>query len=330
MAAKITVLGGGAWGTAIAHLLANNGHDILIWCHEPDVAEDINFRHENSYYFSSIELPVSIKATGSLQEAIEGSSIIFEAVPVMFLRETLEHAREFIHDDQLWVVLSKGIEKDSHFFPSQIIDELFEKRVRVAALGGPNFARELAEKNVSATAVASSDPVTRRYVADLVASSYFIPYLTDDIIGVQVGGALKNVIALSLGIAYGAQAGDNTRAFILTQGLSEMALFAKHCGARSETLYGLSGFGDLVLTSTGILSKNMRFGKLLGEGNLFSHISREGILPEGINTIQSVKQIVDSNELNLPLMSATYDLIFNGRSFNELLECISCWTYDDV
>lgn len=321
MAQHVTVLGAGAWGTAIAHLLASNGQAVFLWCHEPDVATDINFRHENSYYLPSVELPSSIYATASLEEALVGAEMVFEAVPVMFLRITLEHARQYIHDNQLWVVLSKGIEQNTHYFPSQMINDVFDQRVRIAALGGPNFARELAEKRLSAATIASAahDPLAAHAVKQVVRAPYFIPYLSDDLLGVQIGGALKNVIALGLGIAHGAQAGDNTRAFIITEGLAELGLFARHYGAQPETVYGLSGLGDLVLTSTGLLSKNMLFGKLLGEGNLFSDISREGLLPEGINTVQSVKQIIDVHGLDLPLMRGIYEFIFNDTMLSDML-----------
>ncbi len=324
-AQAVTILGGGAWGTAVAHLLASCGHNVLLWCFESEIADEINQQHHNSYYFSGIELPKKIRATASLKEACVHSTIIFEAVPVLFLRKTLEQAKPFVTDQHVWVVLSKGIENKTGFVPSQIIDDVFNRLCRTAIFSGPSFARDLAAQEVTGIdlAVEKDDAGLAILINKLVSCNYCLINIVNDKIGVQLGGALKNVIALTMGIALGAQASDNTRAFILTRGLDELAQCASYFGAEQKTLYGLSGFGDLILTSLGSLSKNMSFGVKLGQGMQFGHMSREGVLPEGINTIRSLVEIMKEKNLHFPLIKVTHDIIFSGYSFADLIAVLS-------
>lgn len=319
MSKTITILGAGAWGTAIAHLLATNGHDVTMWCHEPELTEEINQKNTNSFYLPDVELPGNIRATASIQEALEGAHIIFEAIPVKYLRTVLEHARDFITHNQTWVLLSKGIEQESFLVPSQIIDDVMEYSVKKVALCGPSFAHDLVEAVPTGVMVASDDKKLAHAIALLLSNQYFSCTLSSDILGVQLCAALKNVFALTIGIAFGAQARDNTIALLLTRALAEMAEVIEVFGGNQETIYSLAGIGDLVLTCYGSLSKNFTLGKLLGQGSLLQDISSEGIFPEGINTIQSLVKLAENKSLNLPIVQATYGFIFEDKSFTDLV-----------
>lgn len=313
------MLGAGAWGTAVAHLLATNGHHVTMWCHEPELAQEINVQHTNSLYLPDIELPHTIRATASMQEAFDGAHIIFEAVPVKYLRETLEHAQPFFNHDQLWVVLSKGIEQATFLAPSQIIDEAMGCLVRKVVVCGPSFARDLVEAVPTGVVVASDNETYANEVAKCLTNDYFACALSQDMLGVQVCAALKNVYALAIGIAFGAQARDNTVALLLTRSLEEMAVVVQALGGKQETVYGLAGIGDLVLTCYGSLSKNFTLGKFLGQGTLLRDVSSEGLFPEGINTIQSLVQLAKEKSLTLPVAQGTYNFIFQAGSFTDLV-----------
>lgn len=319
MRKSITILGAGAWGTAIAHLLATNGHDVTIWCHEPELTEEINQNQTNSFYLPDVDLPHNIRATASIQEALEGVDIIFEAVPVKYLRTVLEHARTFINKNQIWVILSKGIELESFHVPSQIIDDVMEYAVQKVVVCGPSFARDLVEAVPTGVMVASDHQKLAQTIASLLTNNYFSCSLSDDLLGVQLCAALKNVFALTIGIAFGAQARDNTVALLLTRALAEMADVVQAFGAKQETVYSFAGIGDLVLTCYGSLSKNFTLGKLLGQGALLHDISSEGVFPEGINTIQSLIQLAEKKSLKLPVVQGTYDFIFEDQSFTDLV-----------
>lgn len=309
---NIAMLSEGAWGSSIALLLARNGHSVKIWCYQERVVSEINDTHENKSFLPNFPLPKNITATSSIAEAVRDVDWIFEAVPVQFLRESINQAKEHIKNSQKWVLLSKGIEQNSLQFPSQIVSDILGN-VQCGVLAGPSFARDVAEKKITAVTVAAADCDFANEIQKLVANDYFRPYLSNDIVGVQVGAALKNVITLGIGMLEGAGYTDNTKAFILTRGLHEMAQLAQKVGGRQETVYGLSGVGDLVLTGFGSLSKNLKVGRLLGEGKSLDAILQEtGFIPEGINTVQSVHQLLEKNKIALPICNGIYEVIFNG------------------
>lgn len=319
MRKSITILGAGAWGTAIAHLLATNGHEVTVWCHEPELTEEINQNHTNSFYLPDVELPYNIRATASMQEAFDGAHIIFEAVPVKYLRTVLEHARGFVNKDQIWVILSKGIEQESFLVPSQILDEVMNFSVKKVAVCGPSFARDLVEAVPTGVIVASDYEHLAQVISSVLINNYFSCTLSGDLLGVQLAAALKNVFALTIGIAFGTQARDNTVALLFTRALAEMGKVVQAFGGQQETVYSLAGVGDLVLTCYGSLSKNFTLGKLLGQGTLLQDISSEGVFPEGINTIQSLIQLAEKKSLKLPIVQGTYGFIFEYQSFTDLV-----------
>lgn len=323
---KVAILGAGAWGTAIATLFAHNGYRVLLWSHDPDVVTSIQEKGINERYLPEVVLDTSkIIPTTSLKEAVCGAKWVCEATPVAYLRGVLEQSKACFAKEQIWVVLSKGIEQNSLLFPSQMIDDVFEYSPDKIVLGGPSFALDLAQKKITAVAVAATDYRLGKDLQTALANEYFLPCLSLDMIGVQLGGALKNVITLMIGMLDGAEFTDNAKAFIFTRGLHEMVVLARSMGAHKETLYGLSGVGDLVLTSMGSLSRNLHVGYRLGSGESLKSILEEtGYTPEGINTVLSLHQMIERQGLSMPIFRGAYELIFQGKSLrlflNELME----------
>ena len=316
---KIALLGSGAWGTAIAHLLADNGHQVLLWAHEPEVALEINTHHTNSYYLPDLILPKNITATASLQEALAFSDTIGQAIPMLFLRQTLSHALSYDTLPRYWFMLTKGIEQSTALLPTQLLQELWvreregEEAPFLAVVSGPSFARELVEQRSTAVMVAAA-PHDKQWIQELsllLSNDYFHCSPSDDLIGVQLTGALKNVIALMMGIIKGAGGGDNTRAWLLTNALQEMAAIARAYGASEASIYSLAGLGDLVLTSLGGLSKNMHYGMRIGQGEF---LTREGVMPEGVNTLQAILPLLKKKSLRAPLIEAVYQIVFQEAS----------------
>ncbi|MCB9493008.1 MAG: NAD(P)-dependent glycerol-3-phosphate dehydrogenase [Epsilonproteobacteria bacterium] len=318
---KITILGAGAWGTAIASILAHNGYEPLLWCYESVVCDQVNREQCNATYFPGFKLSQTVKATTDLSKAFAHSSWIFEAVPVKCLRSVLKQANEHNTPQHRWVLLSKGIEQETLALPSQILQQELGQNIPFAVLAGPNFADELAQHVVTATTVASQDQALLAQICALLKNDFFKPYLSADPIGVQVGGAIKNVLALLTGIAQTAGYKDNTTAFLLTRGLHEIGIIAQHYGGQHETVYGLSGLGDMILSSLGGLSKNLKAGRLVGQGLTIDQLGEHfPTLPEGINTVQSVHQLATKHNLDLPVCINTYHCAFQGLTFQEFLQ----------
>ena len=318
---RISVLGEGAWGTAFASLLADNGYEVTLWCYYPDVAESITKKHLNNKYLPDFVLSENIKATASLKEAVCDVEFVFEAIPVQFLRSVLEQTTDFFSKEQTWVVLSKGIEQETLLLPSQIIDDVFGYETKKAVLVGPSFAHDVMEKQVTGVTLAATDCKVGMILRKMLANDYFRPYVSLDMIGAQMGAALKNVITLGIGLLKGADYSDNAQAFLLTRGLHEIAQVAVAAGGRQETVYGLSGVGDLVLTAMGEKSKNLEVGKELGAGKkLKTILQKTGYIPEGLNTVKSIAQLMSIHELDLPICAGIYSVIYKDMSVHALLK----------
>lgn len=317
---QIGMIGEGAWGTAVATLLAHNGYTVKIWCHDTSVVDQINNNHENSRYLPGITLDKKISATDSLEDAIYESEWVFEAIPVQYLREVLKEAAQFCRPNQHWVVLSKGIERDSLLLPTQIIQDTFDTLVQLSICAGPSFALDVANKQITAVALAAADCHEGRALQQIMASDYFRPYTTTDVIGVQASAALKNVITLAVGILEGAGYTDNPQAFILSRGLQEMSKLVDALGGRQDTVYGLSGVGDLWLTASGDLSRNLQVGRRIGAGESVDEIiAQTGYTPEGLNTVQAVRELIEQKNLSLPVCSGIYEIIYSGKSVTQFL-----------
>lgn len=317
----VVVLGGGAWGCAIANLLADRNCDVLLWCREQEVADEINRQHRNSVYLAGLQLHSRVKATTDLAAAANHSELIFEAIPVAYLRSVL-HAFKPYQTNHRWVVLSKGIEQHSFALPSQIIEETI-KPSAVAVIAGPSYARDLVELQFTAAVLASADEELSRDLLRILPCYYFCLIPSRDVAGVQVAGAVKNVLALAVGIAKGAGCKDNTIAFILTRGMEEMAGILMFFGGERLTMYGLAGLGDMLLTCTGSLSKNQRAGVLLGQGKSPADVRAEfKTMPEGVNTAQSLAVLMDREGLSFPIMTATQRFITGNDSIEDFFKLV--------
>ncbi|MEX0939939.1 MAG: NAD(P)H-dependent glycerol-3-phosphate dehydrogenase [Candidatus Babeliales bacterium] len=316
----VCVLGEGAWGTAIATLLASNNIEVQLWCYDKNIAEDIKISRYNNRYLPNVYLDAKIKPITDIAKATKNVSWIFEAIPVKFLRKVIEEIKQYAVNEKNWVILSKGIEQDTLLLPSQIIDDVFKISVPKAVLLGPSYAQDLAHKEITAVTLGVNDCMLGYSLQELLNNDYFRSYLSLDIMGAQVGAAIKNVITLAVGMLDGAGHTDNVKAFILTRGLTEMITLAKLYNGRPETLYGLCGVGDLVLTAMGKLSKNREVGRRLGKGQKLEKILDEtGYIPEGINTVNSVHQLIENHNLDLPICNGVYQIINGKQSIDGLL-----------
>lgn len=327
---QVSILGGGAFGTSFATLLANNGYNVKLWCYEPETAQAIEKDRCNEKFLPGIKLDERIVTVTDLQEALSGATWVFEATPVKFLRSVLQKSSPFFSEDQNWVLLSKGIENETLLLPGQILDDVFKTTVKKAVVGGPSFAMDIAKKQITGVTVASEDENIGRKLQTMLACDYFRPYFSRDFTGVQIGGALKNVLTLGIGMLEGAGFTDNTKAFLFTCGLREMATCARELGANQQTLYGFSGVGDLVLTSMGGLSRNLLVGKRLGEGQSIDQILQEtGLIPEGINTVRSVHQLCENHKLDLPVFDGLYSVIFENKTVHDFLRDLMARPLED-
>jgi glycerol-3-phosphate dehydrogenase (NAD(P)+) len=316
---SVTVLGAGAWGTALALLCARNGHNVTLWCFESDVADEITHHRINKCYFPDIILDAPITATTSLSDALHAADLIIEAIPIAYLRSILTQAKPFHQPHHTWIVTSKGIELDTLLFPADIIKDVL-KTNNTVVLSGPSFARDIANKQITAIDVSASD-TNLAVLQQLFCNNYFSLTQCSDPIGMQVGGALKNVIAIGVGILEGAGYTDNTKALFVTKALQELTGLVKILGGNPQTLYGLSGIGDIIVTAMGTLSKNKLFGKLVGNGLTFDEIKQQmPQLPEGVNTLQSLHEMQKRHAINMPLCTKIYEIVFKDATVAQLIE----------
>lgn len=324
MRKKIAILGAGAWGTAVATVLAHNGHDVTLWCFESDVVDTIQKNRCNERYLPTITLQPSIKATNDIALVVAGADIIFEAIPIAFLRSVLLKAKPHITSHVHWVVLSKGIENETLLLPSAIIQDVLGLTTNVAVVAGPTFAQELAQGRFSAAIVAGEHVSFCNEIISLLENTYFMLQASNDPIGVQVGGAVKNVIALAIGIARGAKQTENTVAYLVTGGIRELAKIMELFGGKKETALSLAGLGDLVLTCMGTLSKNLNVGCMIGQGICLSDIrAKPGmVLPEGVNTLRSLDELAGKKGVFLPLCRGAYECVFEGKPFEVMLDLV--------
>jgi len=318
----VAVLGAGSWGTALGHLLAGRGHDVVMWAVEPEVVAGIQEQHRNPLYMVDAVLPPNMTATGSLEVALRGAQMVLFTIPVQALRERLRQMAPLLPQVPL-VICSKGIERGT----LATLDEVFRQELPeplhryIAVLSGPSFAAEVIDQHPTNVTLACRDLEVARQAQAAIATRNFRVYTTDDVIGVEIGGALKNILAIVVGGADELGLGHNTRAALITRGLAEITRIAVKLGARPETLLGLSGVGDLVLTCTGDLSRNRSVGKLLARGLTMQEVSAQmKNVAEGVPTTESAHQLAQRHGIDAPIIDAVYQVLYQGKSVLEAMQ----------
>ena len=310
---KIAVLGGGSFGTAMANLSSKNGCEVTLWVRDKRSVKSMQKTHINKKYLPDHKLDERLQFTHDLQAAVKGKDLIFVAVPSSAFRETLQKIAPFI-SAQAIVSLTKGMEKDTFALMSDVIaDEL--PNVAFGVMSGPNLAKEIMNNMPSATVIASQSAALRLAVQTALHSAFFRVFASDDLIGVELGGALKNIYAIAMGMAAAYDIGENTKAMILTRALAEMSRFGVQAGANPLTFLGLSGVGDLYATCSSTLSRNYQIGNMLGRGmSLDQAIKKLGQTAEGINTIQQVNEKAMKAGIYMPITHALHDIIYEDKA----------------
>jgi len=320
---RCAVIGAGAWGTAIADLLVRNGHEVRLWAHEPDVVEAINGRHENVRFLAGAQLFPALVATGRLEHAGDGAQCVAYVTPSHVLRSIVRQSRAAVSRGATLVVASKGIELGTLATMTAVVHEEMPEH-DVVALSGPSFAAEVVAQQPTAVVAASRAPDAATLVQCTFSSSNFRVYTHDDVLGVELGGALKNVIAVAVGIAEGLGLGYNPRAALITRGLAEMTRLGVALGASPRTFAGLAGLGDLILTCTGALSRNRAVGIEIGRGATLAEIlaTRETVA-EGVLTTQSAHALAEREGIEMPIIAAVHRILFEEqppeRAMRELM-----------
>ncbi len=323
MSTRIGVIGAGSWGTALANLLALKGNAVTMWSFESDVADSINRAHENTKYMKGVALAPSLRATEQLSEAVGGADVVLNVTPSQHVRRVMSDAARHFHDRTLVVSASKGIETTSLKTMAEVLDEVLPGAPGAHAcfLSGPSFALEVARQMPTAVAMASHHLESAAFAQQLFQAPYFRVYTNPDVIGVELGGALKNVVAIAAGMATGLQLGHNALAALITRGLAEMARLGIARGANPLTFSGLAGMGDLILTCTGELSRNRSVGVALGEGKTIEEIlGGMYMVAEGVETTRAAYALAEQSGIEMPIVAEMYGVLFEGRTPREALE----------
>jgi glycerol-3-phosphate dehydrogenase (NAD(P)+) len=308
------VIGGGAWGTALAQLLATNGHDVRLWALETAVVDSINTRHENPMFLPGAALPQGLRATHAHREALTGAELVIYAAPSQHLREIAAAGARFVEPGATLAVASKGIERRTLALMCDVIEHESPSHATVA-ISGPSFAAEVAEGQPTAIVAASRTPAAAQVVQDALSNSRFRVYTHDDVVGVELGGALKNVMAVATGIHDGVGLGHNSRAALITRGLAEMTRLGVALGANPVTFAGLAGVGDLVLTCMGALSRNRTLGIEIGKGRQLADVmSGMHTVVEGVETTASAVALAQREGVEMPIASMVHRILFGGHT----------------
>jgi len=317
---RAAVLGTGSWGTTFAAVLADAGCDVALWGRREDVCRDITLEHRNEEYLPGIELPAGLTASTDALTVLDGADLVVVAIPSQSARVTLEPLADHVPAGATAVSLMKGVELTSDRRMSQVVAEaLAIDHARVAVVSGPNLAREIAERQPTATVVAAGDEATAQRVAAACATPYFRPYTNTDVVGVELCGAAKNVIALAVGIAQGRGLGFNTMATVITRGLVEITRLGLALGAEAETFPGLAGMGDLMATCASPLSRNHMLGSHLGQGlTLEGALAVTGGTAEGVKSSRSILELGTSVGVEMPITQAVVAVLYEGLPVDEL------------
>ena len=311
---RIAIIGAGSWGTALAVVAARAGHNVRLWSRNAEVVSSINYRRVNPRYLVSTSIPSNVIATGDLGEALHDIPMVLLAVPSHAARELLTAMSPLLDQQAIIVGVSKGIEVDSGKRVSEIAKEVVEGAHPYVCLSGPSFAKEVVERHPTAIVAASKDAAAARMAQNELSFENLRIYTNADVIGTELGGSVKNVMAIAAGMTGGLGFGANSVAALITRGLAEITRFARREGAQVETLMGLAGLGDLVLTCTGSLSRNRFVGEELGKGRTLDEIAAElNEVAEGINTARAVKKLADRAGLEMPITNEVNAVLYDGK-----------------
>lgn len=316
-ARPVAVVGAGAWGTALAHVLAQAGGEVRLWCYEAEVAEDVNTLNENRTYLAGQKIHQGVKATQSLAEALKDAKIVVSVSPSQLVRKVMGEAAPHLSPDAIIVSASKGIETGSMKLMHEVLAEVLSAGLgsRVAVLSGPSFAYEVAAEMPTAVSLAARDHALSAEAQAAFNCHFFRVYTLDDLVGVEIGGALKNVIALAAGIADGLGFGHNSRAALITRGIAEIGRMGVKLGADPMTFLGLSGLGDLVLTCTGELSRNRSVGCRLGKGEkLCDILASMKAVAEGVKTCTAAVELSEKHGVEMPITRKVWEILYENKN----------------
>ncbi len=316
---SIAILGGGSFGTALSDISATNGHDVRLWVRSAEQVDAINRDHINHRYLPGYNINSSVVATDSLKTALSNADIVFIAIPSKSFREVVKKAGDLL-EGKIVISTTKGIEPESFDLMSQILAEELSS-VRTGVLSGPNLAKEIVAKAVTATVIASDDDDLCQVIQTVLHCDYFRVYANRDVYGVELAGALKNIYAIVSGIGVAMGMGENTKSMLITRSLAEMSRFAVKMGANPLTFLGLAGVGDLIATCTSSLSRNFRVGYALGNGKTLQEAENElGQVAEGVNTLKQVRQKAEELGVYMPLVAGLYSIIFEHKDIDTLVK----------
>ena len=310
---KICIVGSGSWGTALGKLLFENNNEVIIWSRNEEEVNSINLNHKLERYLPGVDLPEGLKATRNLEEAIKSSDIVILAVPSVAIRECSKNISKYL-GSQIVVNVAKGFEKETKKRLSEVMKEELPAGQRIAVLSGPSHAEEVARRLPTVVAVCSDDEETRNIVCSVFMNEYFRVYSNSDLVGVEVGGAVKNVIALCAGISDGLGFGDNAKAGLITRGLAEIIRLGVAMGGKLESFYGLTGIGDLVVTCASKHSRNHRAGEYIGQGlSMEEAVEKVNMVVEGINAAKAVKDLGKEYGVEMPITEQACNILFENK-----------------
>ena len=315
---RAVVLGSGGWGTALAMVLHDNGHDVTLWSHSSAKAEEMARTRENPL-LKGVRLPDGLRITGDLS-CLEGVELVVSAAPSFAVRETGKKAAPYLRPDSILVSVSKGIERDTNLRMSQVLQESIGNICKVVALSGPSHAEEVSVKLPTGCVSACPDRAAARFVQDAFMNDYFRVYTSYDIIGVELAAALKNVVALSCGICTGLGFQDNTKALLMTRAMAELTRLGEQLGGTRRTFGGLAGMGDVIVTCTSMHSRNNRAGILIGQGKTAQQAMEEvGAVVEGYYAAESIHQLAEREHVDMPICRCAYEVLYHGKSARDMV-----------
>lgn len=310
---KVSVLGAGSWGTALALLLNNNGNEVTMWSILPQEIENLKKDKENKRCLPGVEIPDSIYLTADTKEALTDKDVLVMAVASPYVRKTAEHIKDYVKDGQIIVNVAKGIEEDTLYTLTEVIEDVI-KNANVTVLSGPSHAEEVGRGVPTCCVVGAKDKDTAEYLQNTFMSNVFRVYTSPDITGIELGGALKNVIALAAGMADGIGYGDNTKAMLITRGVYEMQKLGTAMGGKPETFSGLTGIGDLIVTCASMHSRNRRAGILIGQGKTYEEAMTEvNMVVEGVYAAKAARKLAEKYNVDLPIVQKVNEILFENK-----------------